>query len=153
FASNGRIVRARGGVETEIVTIAAIPIAFGGAARFNVENVLGVVAAAHALGLHDDAIVRAVTSFSPVDNPRRNTVVERGGVRILLDFGHNPEGVRAVMKLVASLRGETRGRLTILTGSAGDRTDREIAEIARVLHDAGPDRVILRELPDHLRGR
>jgi UDP-N-acetylmuramyl tripeptide synthase len=86
-------------------------------------------------------------------------VVERGGVTILLDFGHNPEGVRAVMQLVTTLRREAeakthrKGKLTIVTGSPGDRSDQEIADVACILHEAHPDRVFVRELGEYLRGR
>src|SRR5262249_41917628 len=133
----------------------AIPLTFGGAARFNVENVLGVVAAAFALELSTDAIRRAVEGFTPAENPRRSALFERNGIRLFLDFGHNADGVPAVMKLVASLRGprDRSGRLVVITGSAGDRTDRELGEIARAIHEAQPDHVILRELPKYLRGR
>lgn len=153
FAAGGTIRRAIGKTETEIARVDEIPLTFEGAARFNVENVLGVVAAAFALGLPEDAIVRAIETFTPDQNPRRSALVEKGGARIFLDFGHNADGVRAVMKLVASLRSEPKGKLTIIAGSAGDRSDRELAEIARAIHEARPDRLIVRELPKYLRGR
>jgi cyanophycin synthetase len=78
-------------------------------------------------------------------------VVVRDGVTVLLDFGHNPEGVRAVMQLVGSLRGA--GKLTVVTGSPGDRSDQEIVDVARTLAEARPDRVYVRELGEYLRGR
>ncbi|MBX3207191.1 MAG: hypothetical protein KF764_19240 [Labilithrix sp.] len=154
FAAAGRIVHARGEQETALADVAAIPIAFGGSARFNVENALGATAAALALGLPAAAIARALEGFTAEDNPRRSVVLERDGVRIVLDFGHNAEGVRAVMRLVTSLRGSpARGALTVITGSPGDRSDRDIAAVARAVVEAGADRVVLRELPDYLRGR
>ena len=78
---------------------------------------------------------------------------------IFLDFGHNPEGVRAVMQLVTTLRREAeaktqrKGKLTIVTGSPGDRSDQEIADVACILHEAQSDRVFVRELGEYLRGR
>ncbi len=162
ITSGGRLVRLRGDGDgeddvletaTELGTVATIPLAFGGAARFNVENALGVAAAAGALGLPDDAIRRALVSFLPRDNPRRTELAEKGGVRILLDFGHNPDGVRAVMTLVTELRASAKGRLVVCLGVAGDRKDRELDEIARVLASAKPDRLVLRDLPHYLRGR
>jgi cyanophycin synthetase len=153
FTAGDDVVFARGGEETLIAKVSEIPITFRGAARFNVENVLGVVGAALALGLPKDAIARGLLGFGARDNPRRSALVERGGTRIVLDFGHNPEGVRAVMKLVASLRGASKGRLTVIAGLAGDRADREIHDVARAIHETGPDRVFVRELADYLRGR
>lgn len=152
IASEGRLVCARAGEAATLARIDEIPLTMRGAARFNVENVLGAVAAARALGVADAAIVRALERFTAADNPGRSALVERNGARILLDFGHNPDGVRAVLSLVRALRGET-GRLTVITGSAGDRTNSELEGIARAIVAAKPDRVIVRELPGYLRGR
>jgi UDP-N-acetylmuramyl tripeptide synthase len=156
LARGGKLVVALGAREDELATIDELPITFGGAARYNVQNVLGAVGAAHALGVPSDAIVRGVRGFSMHDNPGRGQLVERNGVQVFLDFGHNPEGVRAVMQLVRSLhagRAEGKGRLTVITGSPGDRSDHEIQGVARMIWEARPDRVFVRELVDYLRGR
>ncbi len=154
FTRTGALVRVRGGQEHVLTSVTSIPLAFGGAARFNVANALGVVAAATAMGLPDEAIVRALETFTPAENPRRTELFTHAtGARVLLDFGHNPDGVRAVMTLVKELRRTVRGRLTLCLGSPGDRGDRELDEIARVLASARPDKVILREMPHYLRGR
>ncbi len=160
FTRGGAIVAAKGeGPERIIVRVDAVPVTFGGAARYNVENVLGVVAVAEGIGLAADAITRGLQGFAMHDNPGRGQVVERGGVTIFLDFGHNPEGVRAVMRLVTTLRHQAeektrrKGKLTIVTGSPGDRSDQEIIDVACILHESGPDRVFVRELGEYLRGR
>jgi cyanophycin synthetase len=152
FALDGVMVRATRDAAITLVRVDEVPITFAGSARFNVENALGVIAAATALGLDDAAIARGLRSFSLEENPRRTTLVERRGARILLDFAHNPDGLRASMELVSSLRPEG-GRLTIITGSAGDRLDREVEEMVAALAKSRPDRVIVRELHDYLRGR
>jgi UDP-N-acetylmuramyl tripeptide synthase len=162
FTRAGAIVAAEGeapGAERTIARVESLPVTFGGAARHNVENALGVVAVAEALSLSDDVIARGLQAFTMQDNPGRGQVVERDGVTIFLDFGHNPEGVRAVMKLVSTLRREAeaktlrRGSLTIVTGSPGDRSDQEIIDVACILHEERPDRVFVRELGEYLRGR
>ncbi|MEA2747294.1 MAG: cyanophycin synthetase [Myxococcales bacterium] len=164
FTRAGDIVAARGnGASSEevVARVDELPITFGGAARYNVENVLGAVAVAQALDLGSTAIHGGLRAFGMHDNPGRGQVVVRRGVTVLLDFGHNPEGVRAVMQLVGSLRktGNTgvgasgQGRLTVVTGSPGDRSDQEIIDVARSLAEARPDRVFVRELGEYLRGR
>jgi len=156
FTHDGAIVIANGKDGATLLRIDEVPITFGGAADYNVQNVLGVVGAAVALGIPRDAIARGLRAFGMKDNPGRGQLVTVGGVDVLVDFGHNPEGVRAVMQLVERLRAKTPGsggRLTVVTGSPGDRPDREIEEVARVIQEARPDRVLVRELPDYLRGR
>lgn len=157
FAQGGEIVTAHGADVTTLLAVTEVPITFGGGARYNVENALGVVAAAQGLGLATEAIVRGLRGFDMRDNPGRGQIVDVAGVTVLLDFGHNPDGVRAVMKLVASLRAAPgaapAGKLTIITGSPGDRSDQEITDVARVLQASRPDRVLVRELAGYERGR
>jgi cyanophycin synthetase len=155
-ASGGVITTALGGEESELARVDEVPITFGGAARYNVQNALGAVGAAAALGVPREAIARALRGFAMADNPGRGQLIERDGATLFLDFGHNPAGVHAVMQLVRSLhaaRGGGKGKLTVVAGSPGDRSDQEIVEVARRLWDARPDRVFVRELGDYLRGR
>jgi len=155
IAEDGEIRSGRGEQLETVVRVDAVPITFGGSARYNVENVLGAVASAEALGLPRAAVVRGLQGFSMHDNPGRGQVIDSNGVTVVLDFGHNPEGVRAVMQLVTSLRAKSgkQGRLTVVTGSPGDRSDQEILDVARVLGESRPDRVFVRELTDYARGR
>ncbi len=153
FAEAGVITAARAGDARAVVRVDAVPITFGGAAGYNVENVAACVAMAQALGIADDAVVRGVCGFQVSDNPRRGELIERGGVRVLLDFGHNPDGIRAVMQLVSALREGRSGRLTVIAGTAGDRSEHDIEEVVKSILAANPDRVLLRDLHRYLRGR
>jgi cyanophycin synthetase len=153
LARDGWLVRARGNEETPVLKVAEVPVTFGGAASYNVENALAVAALSSALGLPEAALVAALRGFSAAENPRRGHLVEVDGVRVLLDFGHNPEGVRAVLGLVSALRAGTGGRLAVITGLAGDRRDAELVAVAGAIAQAGPDLVLLRELDHYLRGR
>ena len=124
FAEGGKIID-----DTELVVdVAAVPLTFGGAAGYNVENVVGCAAMARALGIGQDAIVRALTTFQPSDNPRRGQLLERRGVRVLLDFGHNPEGIRGVLQLSAALRRDRPGRLIVVARVHRDRAADDTAQ-------------------------
>jgi UDP-N-acetylmuramyl tripeptide synthase len=151
-AENGAIVSAAGDRRTALLGVAEVPVTFGGAARHNVENALGAAAAAVGLGVPHAAVVRGLRGFSNADNPSRGQVLEHAGVRLMLDFGHNPEGVRKILWLVDALRAGV-GRLFVSLASAGDRSDHEIGEMSRWVATAAPELVMLRELPGYLRGR
>jgi cyanophycin synthetase len=152
IAENGAIVSMKGDAKTKIADVASIPLTFGGAARYNVENVLGAVAMAQALSIPQDAIARGLAGFDASENPGRGEIVESRGVRVMLDFGHNPQGLRAVMTLAESLR-RNNGRLYVVAGSAGDRTNHEVNEMCRTIAAAKPRRVYVRELRGYMRGR
>lgn len=154
IARSGEIVciQAGTGAETVIANVADAPITFGGAAAYNIDNVLGAVAMAQAMWIDNAAIVRGLASFTMAENPGRGQLHEKNGVKVLLDFGHNTDGIRAVMALIAKLR-EEKGKLTIIAGSPGDRTNEDLGDMVKAIADARPDRVIVRELPKYLRGR
>ena len=76
-----------------------------------------------------------------------------GGVRVLVDFGHNAHGVHQLGALVAALRAARPGPLTTLGACAGDRSDENLRALAVEIAAMQPRRVLLRDLLDYLRGR
>jgi UDP-N-acetylmuramyl tripeptide synthase len=152
IARGDRLISIRDGVETELLPISSIPITFNGTARYNLENALGATAAAEALGIPHAAIIRALSTFTSADNPGRGETWTRAGVTLFLDFAHNPDGVGSALHVAAALLGPG-GRLTVITGSAGDRTDAELTAVSARIQDARPAAVYVRELEHYLRGR
>lgn len=86
----------------------------------NVENVVAAVAVARAVGIDDEAIVRALSGVSGV--PGRLEAVQGGGdgsPLVVVDYAHTPEAVRRAR---ASLRPLSRtGRVLTVLGCGGDR--------------------------------
>jgi UDP-N-acetylmuramoyl-L-alanyl-D-glutamate--2,6-diaminopimelate ligase len=88
--------------------------------RFNVENVVGAVAAAQVLGIDADAIAAGVEALEGV--PGRFEAVEEGQpFTVLVDYAHTPDSLENVLKAARDL-GE--GRVICVFGCGGDR-DRE----------------------------
>jgi cyanophycin synthetase len=129
-----------------------IPITKGGAARFNIQNAMGAIGLAKAMGIDDAAIAKGLTEFSasPDDNPGRCNEFDVHGARIFVDFAHNPHAINAMSELIGNLPAK---RKFLLICHAGDRTDQEIRELTRGAVSFGPDRVVIAELEDYLRGR
>ena len=85
--------------------------------RFNVENVLGAVAAARLLGIDDEAVVKGVEHIAGV--PGRFEPVDEGQpFAVLVDYAHTPEALENVL---AEARRLTAGRLVCVFGCGGDR--------------------------------
>jgi UDP-N-acetylmuramyl tripeptide synthase len=131
---------------------AELPIAVGGAARYNVANALAAAAAAEGVGLPLDAVRETLCRFGldPSDNPGRANVYERDGVRVVVDYAHNPHGFAA---LAAALEGVASTRRLVMMGQAGDRDDEAIREMTRTALALRPDRVVAKEMDAYLRGR
>lgn len=129
-----------------------IPASHGGLLRHNIRNAMGAVLLGLALGLPDQAIRDGLANFrgDETDNPGRGNWFEHRGIRILVDFAHNEHGLQALAEAVSAMK---PGRVTLLMGQAGDRTDEAIRAQARVACSLQPDRLLLCELPGHERGR
>ncbi len=153
FTEDGAIVRFDGRHPVRICDIDAVPMTLNGAARHNVQNALGAVGVASAMGYTDTQISTGLKRFrsNESDNPGRMNIFElKNSVRVIVDFAHNAHGVAAV---VDTARRMPAGRKWALFGSAGDRSDAEIAAIAEGVCSIEPDQVVITELESYLRGR
>jgi UDP-N-acetylmuramoyl-L-alanyl-D-glutamate--2,6-diaminopimelate ligase len=103
--------------------------------RFNVENVLGAVAAARILGVEDEAVVAGVEHLAGV--PGRFEAVDEGQpFAVLVDYSHTPD---ALESLLSEARNLASGRLVCVFGCGGDRDRGKrplMGEIAWRLADA-----------------
>ncbi len=86
-----------------VLGVATLP----GAGAHNVENALGVVAAARDLGLDFDEIARGLATFAGVRR-RQEVRGEVGGVLVLDDFAHHPTAVRATIGAIRARFPERR---------------------------------------------
>ncbi|HOU65913.1 MAG TPA: cyanophycin synthetase, partial [Thermomonas sp.] len=133
---------------------AAMPLSVGGAARYNIANIAAASLAAHALGIAASTIAGVLARFGArnADNPGRLQRWTLGDVDVLLDYAHNPDGLRGLLDVAAGLR--RGGRLGLLLGHAGNRLESDFHALAAVAADAKPERVWLKDIGgDYLRGR
>jgi UDP-N-acetylmuramoyl-L-alanyl-D-glutamate--2,6-diaminopimelate ligase len=85
--------------------------------RFNVENVLGAVAAARLLGIDDDAIAYGVRELRGV--PGRFEAVDEGQLfAVLVDYAHTPDSLENVLRTARDL---AQNRVICVFGCGGDR--------------------------------
>jgi UDP-N-acetylmuramoyl-L-alanyl-D-glutamate--2,6-diaminopimelate ligase len=85
--------------------------------RFNVENILGAVAAARLLDISDEAIARGVRELRGV--PGRFEAVDEGQpFAVLVDYAHTPDSLENVLRTARDL---ARNRVICVFGCGGDR--------------------------------
>lgn len=133
-----------------LCSINDIPITMRGAAKHNVANALAAVGLCSALGIPDDAIVSGLCSMTANENPGRCNLFEIDGVEVLVDFAHNPEAMAAIFDIAAARPAKRRA---LCFGQAGDRTDRQISELALGAWAIDLQHVFVSELADYYRGR
>lgn len=148
----GTIVVHRCGERTELMSAADIPATLGGIAEFNTANALAAAAmcAAHRISL--DVIRGGLSSFSSSfeDCPGRLNIHDAHGMRVILDYAHNPAGLSALGQVIERMR-SCYHRVIGMVSIPGDRRDQDIIEMGQI---AGGlfDEVVFREAPDG-RGR
>ena len=122
------------------------PATFEGRARMNVQNALAAAGAAYAAGAHLHDIRQGLRTFSPsfFEAPGRLNLMDLGGVKILVDYAHNPAGLASVGDFVERMTSGTpdmtppgaaswAAHLRVaVVASAGDRRDDDMRELGRV---------------------
>ena len=105
---------------------------------FNVENVLGAVAAGVLLDLDEDAIAEGVANLNAV--PGRFEAIDEGQpFAVVVDYAHTPDSLATVLRAARDL-GD--GRVIVVFGAGGDRDRGKRPLMGRVAAD-NADRVIV----------
>ena len=133
-----------------------VPATFGGKARMNVANALAAAAAAWAAGAHLHDIRQGLRTFTTsfFQAPGRLNLLEVGGVRVVIDYCHNVDGMRALADFVNRMmtdNGVRSGRAIGVIGVPGDRRDEDMRDYGALAAGAF-DEIIVRE-DRNLRGR
>jgi cyanophycin synthetase len=149
--SGGHIFVCEHGEREPLMAAATIPATLGGLAEFNVQNALAAIAAAVGQGVPLAAIRSALSKFGTDFEtcPGRLNLRRINGANVILDYVHNPAGLRAVGKVVRGLRGVTSLACGLIA-IPGDRRDEDIREMGALAAETF-DRVLFYE--DEPRGR
>jgi len=161
--SGGRAVVLESGMNGQMITIYEkgahipllwthlIPATVDGRALHNVQNAMFAAAIAFSLRVKLEDIRHGLRTFDSTffQAPGRMNIFDGHPFKVILDYGHNPAAVHAMVQLVERL--EPKGRKLLVLAAPGDRRDEDIREIARLC--AGRfDHIICRR-DDNPRGR
>lgn len=147
---NGYVTICKGEWKMRVSKVVNIPITYEGKAVFMIQNVLPAVLAAYVRGfsLHD--IRAALESFIPSasQTPGRLNLFRFKKFTVLLDYAHNPAGMRALQQFVDKMEGHPK--VGIIAG-IGDRREEDNNEMGRIAARMF-DEVIIRQ-DKNLRGK
>ncbi len=151
FTRDHAVILAEGPREEVLIGLEQVPLTMHGRVKFQVENTLAASAAAWALGVPFEALRAALGSFvSDMEQvPGRFNILHVGGATVIVDFGHNPS---ALLALVDSLGQLPHERRSVVFSADGDRGDDAILRQAEIIGNAF-DHVILYEQDVRMRGR
>lgn len=147
---NGYITILKGKWKVRIERAVNIPLTYGGRAEFMIQNVLAATLACfvHGVSLEDLRVGLTTFTAGTAQTPGRLNFIEIGDVTVLMDYAHNPAGIRGLVNFIRKLPNKYR---TVVLNGTGDRRDNDIREFARIAAD-NFDRVIIRR-GNYLRGR
>jgi UDP-N-acetylmuramyl tripeptide synthase len=150
FLDGDVLLKSESGKTDRICLASDIPIAMGGAARHNIANSLGAAALTYCLGLPMEAISNGLQTMVQDENPGRCNIHDVNGVKVLIDFAHNPAAMNALFDMARAIPAHRRA---LCFGQAGDRPDDLIREMTRDAWAIGLDQVMISELALYHRGR
>jgi cyanophycin synthetase len=150
---DGRLKMQRGSEEWDLGVVSQMPLTIGGVAEYNIANLAAAALAAAELSVPAAIIAQEFARFGSdiADNPGRMMRFEHEGIHVLIDYAHNPDGLRGFLAVAKRLRGA--GRLGLLLGHAGNRKDADIEDLVRVAVEFSPDLIVIKENESQLRGR
>ena len=137
--------------EYKILNVNNIPITLNGVLDYNLENVMAACAALIGLEIDYCMIAKGFKSFKLNDscNAGRFNIYDIDGVRVILDYGHNIDGYKRVLKALSNI--DIKNNLIGVIGVPGDRTNKMMKDIGKLCGES-MDRVIIKEDKDR-RGR
>jgi cyanophycin synthetase len=145
------------GTRTSLGALRDMPLTLNGVAKYNIANISVAALAAASLGVSPATIAAELKRFGSTrhDNPGRLDRWMLADITVLIDYAHNPGGLAMLLAASRAIQhAQTKpGRLGLLLGQAGNRTDQAIADIARTAASFKPDIIVLKEIASMLRGR
>lgn len=147
---NGFITILRGEWKLRITKAVNVPLTYGGKAQFMIQNVLPAVLTGYVRGFPIEDIKVAIESFipSPSQTPGRLNMFRFNQFNILLDYAHNPAGMRALQSMVQNLDGKPKVGIIAGIGDRRPEDNKEMGTIAAEMFDE----IIIRQ-DKNLRGK
>ena len=147
---NGYITICRGEWKLRVIKAVNVPLTYGGRASFMIQNVLPAVITAYVRGFTIDEMKIGLETFipSPAQTPGRLNLFQFKDFQVLLDYAHNPAGMRALQKFIENI--DATVKVGIIAG-VGDRREEDTNEIGSVAAEMF-DEIIIRQ-DKNLRGK
>ncbi len=136
-------------LDVKVCSLREVPITFGGIVDFNISNALAAVAVLYGLDLSIDQIRNGVMTFHPssTQNPGRMNLFNFKRYKVLVDYAHNADSVRAFSGVLNRI---SDGRKVLLCHGTGNRTNEQIIEYGETLASVY-DRIIITEMDNRQR--
>lgn len=147
---NGYVTICRGEWKMRVMKAEHIPLTMGGKARFMIQNVLPAILTANVQGMSIEDMKAGLETFVPSasQTPGRLNMFEFKNFTVLLDYAHNPAGMRALQHFVQELDASVKVGIIAGIGDRRVEDNNELGSIAAEMFDE----IIIRQ-DKRLRGK
>ncbi len=147
---NGFITICKGEWKMRVTKAINVPLTFEGKAVFMIQNVLPAVLTGYLRGFSIEDIKVAIESFipSPAQTPGRLNMFRFKDFNVMLDYAHNPAGLRALHQMIEKMDGSPKVGMIAGIGDRRPEDNREIGMVAAEMFDE----IIIRQ-DKNLRGK
>ena len=147
---NGFITICKGEWKMRVIKAVNVPLTYGGKATFMIQNVLPAVLTAYIKGFSIEDMKMSLETFIPsaTQTPGRLNLFKFKNFQILVDYAHNPAGMRALKQFTDNL--DASVKIGIVAG-IGDRRIEDNNEMGSIAADMF-DEIIIRQ-DKRLRGK
>ena len=147
---NGYITICKGEWKMRVAKAINVPLTFEGKALFMIQNVLPAVLTGYIRGFSIEDLKVSIESFipSPAQTPGRLNLFRFKEFNLLLDYAHNPAGLRALHDMIKKMKGSPRVGMIAGIGDRRPEDNREIGAVAAEMFDE----IIIRQ-DKNLRGK
>ena len=118
---NGYVTICRGEWKMRVMKAEDIPLTVGGKAKFMIQNVLPAILTANIQGMSIEDMKAGLETFIPsaTQTPGRLNLFKFKNFTVLLDYAHNPAGMRALQKFVDECKSSLpKWRIVVISNRA-----------------------------------
>lgn len=131
YEDNGNLIVEKNNEKVMVMKIDEIGITLGGKLQYNIANAMAACAALVGLEVDYSVIKNGLSTFYCNEelNPGRFNMFNIGNLKVILDYGHNIDGYKAVLESLKELK---TNRIIGVIGVPGDRQDKSIEEVGKI---------------------
>ncbi|WP_185866301.1 UDP-N-acetylmuramoyl-L-alanyl-D-glutamate--2,6-diaminopimelate ligase [Blattabacterium cuenoti] len=100
---------------------------------FNVYNLLASYATAILLGKNKNDILKIIKNIKPIRG-RFEQFVSNSGIRVIVDFAHNPDGLKTVLKTLKEIKNNNE-KLICVIGCGGNRDIKKRPLMGKIVYE------------------
>lgn len=105
--------------------------------EFNVYNLLAVYSTSILLNINKDKVLKNLSKINPIKG-RFEQFISDLGIRIIVDYAHNPDGLISILKAIKDIKKESISKnynLICIIGCGGDRDRKKRPLMGKIVYE------------------